>query len=85
MSLFQLYPGPSVETVIARIWETTGQSGLARFSGPLSEDRALAVDFLGEGHRLLDGKPGSWELDVPAWGIRTVLLKNEGEILGWRM
>lgn len=68
-----LYPGPSANTTIARIWETTGHPGKVRFSGPLSEHLALAVDFMGEGGQPLDGKPGFWEFDVPAWGIRTVL------------
>lgn len=75
-ALSSLYPGTSPEETLARIWETTGRPDKAHFSGPLSEGRALAVDFLGEGGQPLDGKPGSWELEIPAWGIRTVLFKR---------
>ena len=75
-ALSSLYPGPSVGTTVARIWETTGCPGKVRFSGPLSEGQALAVNFLGEDGKLLDGKPGSWELGIPAWGIRTVLFRR---------
>lgn len=71
-ALSSLYPGNSDRTTIARIWETTGRPGKARFTGPLTEGQAFTVDFFGEGEQPLDGNPGSWELDIPAWGIRTV-------------
>ncbi len=75
-ALSSLYPGARPGTVIARIWETQGRAGKTEFSGPLADGRALAVDFLEENGQPLDGHPGAWALEVPAWGICTVMFEG---------
>lgn len=67
-----IYPGAQPGTLIARVWETTGQTGVAHFSGPLAQGQAVAVDFMEAGEQALKGGPGGWGLEIPAWGIRTV-------------
>jgi alpha-mannosidase len=76
-ALSSLYPGQQPGTILARVWETTGHAGKARFSGPLTGRKALAVNFLEEGEETLEGGPGSWALDIPAWGIRTVKFSRD--------
>jgi hypothetical protein len=71
-----LYPGAQPGSLVARVWETTGRAGVAHFSGPLAQSQALAVDFMETGEQPLRGGPGGWDLEIPAWGIRTVLFKR---------
>lgn len=74
-ALSSLYPGQAPGEVVARLWDTTGNGGTALLSGPLAERKVFSADLMEQIGKPLRGNPGAWNLPIPGWGIRTVIIK----------
>lgn len=78
VALSSLYPSSEPGATLVRIWETAGLHQQVAFTGAFSEAGAVAVNLLEEKcEPSLTGKPGDWQLSLPAWGIRTVRLAKQ--------
>jgi alpha-mannosidase len=73
-ALSSLYPSTATDAVVARIYDTQGNGGTVRLSGPLTEASAAAMNLLEEDPQPLAGQPGEWRVELPAWRIQTVIL-----------
>jgi alpha-mannosidase len=80
IALSSIYPStdtssqPGNADILLRLWDTTGQGGKVTLGGPLAEAGAKMADLMDTPTTELSGQPGRWQLDVPAYAIRTVRL-----------
>jgi hypothetical protein len=72
-ALSSLYAERATGATLVRMWETAGIQQEVALTGALTQGQAQGVNLLGEEvGPPLSGNSGSWELSLPAWGIRTV-------------
>ena len=73
VALSSLYDDAESGATLVRVWETAGVAQTVTFTGPFSGGTATAVNLINEvSEPTPAGQAGDWQLDLPAWGIRTV-------------
>lgn len=73
-ALSSLAPGATAGSTLVRVWEIAGRDADMTLSGALCAADAVAVDLLNNVAEPLSGEPGTWQMDLPAWSIRTIRL-----------
>ena len=73
VALSSLYEDTESGATLVRVWDTTGVAQTVTFTGPIASGTAAIVNLLNEvSEPAPAGQGGNWQLDLPAWGIRTV-------------
>ena len=73
VALSSLYEDAESGATLVRVWETAGVAQTVTITGPLSSGTAATVDLLNEVSEPMPlAQAGDWQLNLPAWGIRTV-------------
>jgi alpha-mannosidase len=75
-----LYPAKQPGQIAARLWNPSSQPAELRLSGILVEGQAQKADLLESPYGSLNGANGDWTIDLPAWGIQTILLTHGGPL-----
>jgi hypothetical protein len=74
VALSSLCPGPEPGATLMRMWETAGLDQQVTITGVLSGKTPAVVNLLNEEVESPTGSSGDWQVNVPAWGIRTIRL-----------
>ena len=73
VALSSLYDATESGATLVRVWETAGVAQTVTFTGSFSSGAAAIVNLLNEeSEPAPGGQAGDWQLDLPAWGIRTL-------------
>lgn len=68
---------PSHDRAVLRVWNPSEKQEKPRIAGRLAQGGAQQCNFLETPSGQLDGQLGGWELDLPPWAIRTLILDTE--------